>query len=64
MVGSFNPISVLLIALGLSADCFAVAVSGSLSMRDLSSIQVLRASLAFGLFQALMPILGWLAGKT
>lgn len=56
--------SVLLIAIGLSVDCFAVALSGSISMRTVSSLQALRASLAFGLFQALMPVLGWLAGQT
>lgn len=57
-------LSVLIIAIGLSADCFAVALSGSISMRTLSFLQVFRASLAFGLFQALMPVLGWLAGRT
>ncbi len=57
-------LSVLLIAIGLSADSFAVALSGSISMRTLSSLQVFRASLSFGLFQALMPVLGWLAGRT
>ncbi len=55
--------SVLLIALGLAADCFAVALSGSISMRTLAFFQVLRASLAFGIFQGLMPVLGWLAGR-
>ena len=57
-------LSVLLIALGLSADCFAVALSGSIAMRTVSRLQILRTSLAFGLFQALMPVLGWLAGRT
>ena len=57
-------LSVLLIALGLSADCFAVALSGSIAMRTVSRLQILRISLAFGLFQALMPVLGWLAGRT
>ncbi len=56
--------SVLLIALGLSADCFAVALGGSIAMRSLSRLQVLRAAIAFGLFQALMPVLGWLIGQT
>jgi len=55
---------VLFIAIGLSADCFAVALSGSIAMRTFSLLQVLRTSLAFGLFQALMPVLGWLAGQT
>ncbi len=63
-MASLDSISVLLIAIGLSADCFAVAVSGSVSMRTLSYFQLLRASLAFGLSQALMTVLGWLAGRT
>jgi len=33
-------------------------------MKTVSRLQVLRASLSFGLFQALMPVLGWLAGQT
>ena len=57
-------LSVLFIALGLSADCFAVALSGSIAMRTVSRLQILRISLAFGLFQSLMPVLGWLAGRT
>lgn len=57
-------LSTLAIALGLSADCFAVAVSGSVIRKDYSKIDVLRVALSFGLFQALMPVLGWLAGKT
>lgn len=56
--------SILLIALGLSADCFAVAISGSISMQYVSRFQVFRTALTFGIFQALMPVLGWLAGRT
>ena len=55
---------ILLIAIGLAADCFAVALSGSIALRTPSFLQVFRASLAFGLFQSLMPVLGWLAGRT
>ena len=57
-------LSIFLIALGLAADCFAVAFSGSISMRTLSFLQVFRVSLVFGIFQGLMPVLGWLAGRT
>ncbi|UCH42125.1 MAG: manganese efflux pump [Dehalococcoidales bacterium] len=57
-------LSVFLVALGLAADCFAVALSGSIAMGSLSIIQGLRTALAFGLFQGLMPVLGWLAGRT
>lgn len=57
-------LSILLIALGLSADCFAVALSGSISMKTVSPVQVLRTALVFGAFQTIMPVLGWLAGRT
>lgn len=56
--------SLLLIALGLSPDCFAVALSGSSTARSSSSLPMLRLAFAFGLFQAGMPVLGWLAGRT
>jgi putative Mn2+ efflux pump MntP len=56
--------SVLLIGLGVSMDCLAVAIAGSVSMGRVSLRQALRASLAFGVFQAVMLALGWLAGRT
>ncbi len=59
-----NFLSLLLIALGDSADCFAVAVRGSCAIKKLTRLQILRASTSFGLFQFLMPLLGWLAGHT
>ena len=57
-------LSILLIAFGLSADCFAVALSASISRRTSSFWQVFRVALSFGVFQALMPVLGWLVGRT
>ena len=56
--------SILVIAIGLSADCFAVALSGSIAKRTFSFLQVFRVALSFGVFQAFMPVLGWLAGRT
>ena len=56
--------SVLLIALALSADCFAVSLSSSLNIKTTSLIPILRMSVAFGLAQALMTGLGWLLGRT
>ena len=56
--------SILLIALGLSADCFAVSLSGSVSMKSFTRFQIFRTALTFGFFQALMPVLGWLLGQT
>ena len=57
-------ISIFFIALGLSADCFAVALSAGVSNKNHSRLQIFRVSFSFGLFQALMPVLGWLAGRT
>jgi putative Mn2+ efflux pump MntP len=57
-------LSILLIALGLSADCFAVALSASIANRNLSRLQITKVSFSFGFFQALMPIFGWLAGRS
>ncbi len=57
-------LSILFIAIGLSADCFAVSLSSGISLKSISRFQILRIATAFGLFQALMPVLGWLAGQT
>lgn len=63
-VSSIDFLSILVIAVGLSADCFAVALSGGVARRTSSFLPVLRVSLSFGVFQAVMSVLGWLAGRT
>jgi putative Mn2+ efflux pump MntP len=57
-------LSIVLIGIGLSFDCFAVALSGSIALGKTSAVPLFRLSSAFGGFQALMCILGWLAGQT
>ena len=57
-------LSIFLIAISLSADCFAVALSASCTNRNFTRLQILRVAGFFGFFQALMPLLGWLAGRT
>jgi putative Mn2+ efflux pump MntP len=57
-------LSIILIAFGLSADCFAVSVSSATGSTRLSCSTVLRVSIAFGFFQALMPAIGWFLGLT
>jgi len=54
--------TILLIAVGLSMDAFAVAISFGLGMRVLHIRYAFRVALFFGIFQALMPIIGYLAG--
>ena len=51
-----------LIAVGLSMDAFAVALCKGLCMRRLHYGQALVIALFFGGFQGLMPLIGWLLG--
>ncbi|MDO9457114.1 manganese efflux pump MntP family protein [Nocardioides sp.] len=51
-----------LIALGVSADAFAVALGKGLTTRRLRPGYAVALALTFGLFQAGMPVLGWLLG--
>ncbi|MFC1537755.1 S8 family serine peptidase [Gemmatimonadota bacterium] len=55
-------LTILLIAVGLAMDAFAVAVAVSFKLKKISLRQAFRLSFHFGLFQFLMPILGWAAG--
>jgi len=52
------------IAISLAMDAFAVAVACSVSLRRVHPRQAFRLSFHFGLFQAVMPLIGWLAGRT
>lgn len=58
-------ISVLLIAVSLSVDALAVSISiGVCSQRNRYIGAALKAALFFGVFQGVMPVIGWLAGRT
>ncbi len=52
------------IAVALAMDAFAVALSTGLILPQLTGRHLFRFGFHFGLFQALMPVLGWLAGLT
>lgn len=51
------------IAVGLAMDAFAVAIIAGLTVANVTGRHVFRLSFHFGLFQFLMPILGWWAGR-
>ena len=53
---------ILLIAVGLSMDAFAVAIGKGLSVKKVMPRQALITGLWFGGFQALMPVLGYYLG--
>ena len=45
-------------------DAFAVAIATGVSLKQVSFRQTFRLSWHFGLFQALMPIIGWALGAS
>lgn len=54
---------VLLIAVGLSMDAMVVSLCAGISGYTASPRPALRISFAFGFFQTIMPVLGWVAGS-
>ena len=52
----------LLIAVGLSMDAFAVSICKGLSLKNLKKRHAALVGLYFGGFQFLMPVLGWALG--
>ncbi|WP_017305066.1 manganese efflux pump MntP family protein [Spirulina subsalsa] len=48
-----------LIALGLSADAFAVSISSGLFIRNIKVNKALKIALFFGGLQMIMPLVGW-----
>ena len=52
-----------LIGGGLAMDAFAVSVCKGLAMKKLSGKKAVIIGLYFGLFQALMPVIGYLLGS-
>ena len=56
--------TILLIALALAVDAFAVALAAGVSLCQVNSRQVFRLAFHFGFFQAGMNLLGWVGGLT
>jgi ZIP family zinc transporter len=56
-------LSILLIALGLAMDAFAVSITSGITIKKLKMRQALLIGAAFGIFQAAMPVLGWALGQ-
>jgi putative Mn2+ efflux pump MntP len=56
-------IEVSLIAVGLAMDAFAVSLGIGCGRQADSPRAMFRLSFHFGLFQALMPLIGWLVGS-
>lgn len=57
-------LEILLIAVGLAMDAFAVSVCKGLSMKKMSWNKAIIVGLYFGIFQGLMPVIGFLLGTS
>lgn len=57
-------LEIFLIGVGLSMDAFAVSVCKGLSMKKLDWKKAIIIALYFGVFQAVMPVIGYLLGTT
>lgn len=53
----------ILLALGLSMDASAVSISNTLCIKKLTVKNILQMAVIFGLFQGLMPLIGYFAAS-
>ena len=57
-------LTILIIAVGLAMDAFAVSTAVGIKLKNVTGGHIFRLSFHFGFFQFMMPILGWAAGYT
>jgi len=56
-------VTLLIIAIGLSFDTFAVSVTTGLIISHIKFWQAVRVAIILAVFQAIMPVIGWFFGK-
>ncbi len=52
-----------LLAVGLAMDCFTISIASGIILRRWQVRTILRITVLFGLFQGLMPLIGWLVTR-
>lgn len=57
-------LTVFLLAIGLSFDSFAVSVCSGLNLPHIRFFQAAKIAISLALFQAFMPLVGWLVGNS
>ena len=57
-------LTILVIAIGLAMDAFAVSVAAGAADKQLHIKYALRMAVFFGVFQAVMPLIGYFAGES
>lgn len=55
--------SIILLAIGLAMDCFAVSITKGICVKKFKFFYTLRMAILFGVFQALMPLIGFFIGS-
>lgn len=59
-----NLANVIVLAIGLSMDAFAVSLTNGMLQNKIRLQNALTIAISFGFFQALMPVIGFYAGKS
>ena len=57
-------IEIWLLAVGLAMDCFAISIASGILLKRTLWRPMLMMAFFFGLFQALMPLIGWACAST
>ncbi len=57
-------LEIILIALSLAMDSFAVSITAGLILKEFSLKHFIRIAFYMGIFQGLMPVVGWLIGTS
>lgn len=57
-------IEIWLLAVGLAMDCFAISIASGILLKRTRWRPMLTMAFFFGLFQALMPLIGWACANT
>lgn len=55
-----NVLDIWMLAVALAMDCFTVSIVSGVIVRRWLWMMILRMAFLFGLFQAMMPLIGWL----
>lgn len=55
-------LTIILLAFALAMDAFAVSIASGIAIKDLKIKHSLIIAAWFGIFQAIMPLLGWIGG--
>lgn len=59
-----NIVKILIISLSLAADAFAVAICKGINTKEFNYKKCIKVGIYFGLFQAIMPVLGYTLGTS